>query len=297
MIHFRQYLYTDNLFTGDYLLVRELLLKLNKPTYPLGWWDHQVTRPSFSAEYLSKFGLWFDDEQLVAIACVEESLGNGILCVLDSHSQLINDMLDYAKGHLHDQGRLSLMIPDLDKGYQEAAARAGFIPTQERDTESIMQLDLKKLCYSLPNGFQIINMADNYNGVQFERVMRRGFSGSREERTLSASDILTIDRQFIRPFVNLDLQIAAVAPDKTFAAFCGLWYTKGSPTVFIEPVVTDPDYQRMGLGKAVLYEALKRCVKLGAESAVVLSSIQFYFNIGFRPNSTSTWWKMNKSQQ
>ena len=110
MIHFRNYRNTDHLFEGDFLLVRDFLLELNNPTYPFGWWDHQMTRPSFCAEYLSQFGLWLDNEQLVAIACVDESLGSGILCFQD-HS-LVSEMIDYAQNHLHDQGELSLLIPD-----------------------------------------------------------------------------------------------------------------------------------------------------------------------------------------
>jgi len=291
MIHFRTYQYTNNLFEGDFLLVREFLIKLNNPTYSVGWWDNKITGSS-DVEYLNKFGLWFEDNQLVAVAWTEDShLGTGLLCVKDDKRFLITEMVDYAQKHLHDNKQLSLLVPDLDKEYQDAVAKAGFLLTQERDTESIIMINQENLSYSLPDGFKVTSMADNYNAIQYERIMRRGFSENRDERTLSPSEISDIDRQFKRPFINLDLQIAVIAPDKTFAAFCGIWHTKESPMVCIEPVVTGPDYQKMGLGKAAVYEALLRSAKLGAESAVVYSAIQFYFSIGFRPNSTSTWWK------
>ena len=204
---------------------------------------------------------------------------------------LITEMVDYAQKNLHDNGKLSLLVPDLNKEYQDAVAEAGFVLTQERDTESIMVIDPNKLAYSLPEGFHTTSMADNYDAMQFERIMRRGFTDDRDERTPSQTEISNIDRKFKRPFINLDLQIAVISPDQSYAAFCGIWHTKESPMVCIEPVVTDPDYQRKGLGKAAVYEALQRSARLGAKSAVVYSSIQFYFNLGFRPNSTSTWWK------
>jgi len=291
MIHFRQYQHTENLFEGDFLLVRDFLLMLNNPTYSVGWWDCKITGSSDIA-HLSAFGLWFEDNQLIAVAWTEDScLGTGLLCVKNDKRFLIAEMVDYAQKHLHDRGRLSLLVPDLDKKYQNAVAKAGFVLTQERDTESIIVIGQNKLNYSLPEGFHVTSMADNYNAVQYERIMRRGFTEDRDERVLPLSEISNIDRQFKRPFVNLDLQIAITAPDNSFAAFCGIWHTKESPMVCIEPVVTDPTYQKRGLGKAVVYEALSRCAKLGATSAVVYSSIQFYFNIGFRPHSTSTWWK------
>jgi len=291
MINFRQYQYTNNLFEGDFLLVRDFLIMLNNPIYSVGWWDCKITGSS-DISYLGKFGLWFEDNQLVALAWTEDSgLGTGLLCVKDDKRFLITEMVDYAQKHLHDNGRLSLLVPDLDKEYQDAVANAGFLLTQERDTESIIVINQNNLNYNLPDGFHIASMADDYNAVQYERIMRRGFTENRDERILTPIEISSIDRKFKRPFINLDLQVAITAPDKSFAAFCGIWHTKESPMVCIEPVVTDPDYQKMGLGKAVVYEALSRCAKLGATSAVVYSSIQFYFNIGFRPNSTSTWWK------
>ena len=294
MITFRRYQYKDNLFEGDFLLVRDFLLELNNPTFSFGWWDYQKTCPSFHADDLNKFGLWFEGEQLVALACAEEDLGTGILIAKNGCQTLIGEMIEYAKENLHDNGKFSLMIPDSDKVYQTAAANAGFFPTQERDTDSIIQIDSKNLQYTLPEGFKIISMADDYNPVQFDRIMRRGFSGDMEERALSSDERKAIDRQFMRPLMNLDLQIAVVAPDESWAAFCGMWQTAESKTAFIEPVVTDPAYQKMGLGKAAVYEALSRCGKLGASSAVVFSSLQFYFRIGFHPNATSTWWKKSE---
>ncbi len=60
----------------------------------------------------------------------------------------------------------------------------------------------------------------------------------------------------IRPNVDLNLKVAAVAPDGTFAAYCGMWYDPEAGYAVIEPVATDPKYRKMGLGKA-LHTSLK----------------------------------------
>ena len=68
-------------------------------------------------------------------------------------------------------------------------------------------------------------------------------------------------------------------------------YDKKSKSALVEPVVTEPAYRKMGLGKASVLEGIKRCGELGAIRALVGSLQQFYYNIGFRPYATSTWWK------
>ena len=290
MIHHRQYRMADDLYTGDYLLVRDFLIRLGNPTYSFGWWDEQITRTSFQLDHLSKFRLWFDGDQMVALACIEVTLGDGILCTQSGYEYLFDDMILYAKENLDDRGSLSLLVPDLNEPYREAAARAGLVASQAGETDCVIQLDAMDLDYALPDGFRIASLRDNYDAFQIERIMRRAFSDDLEAFTLTPDEVAVVDRRFLRPFANLDLHIAVISPDQTYAAFCGLWQTKESAMAFIEPVATDPIYQKKGLGKAVVFEALKRCRDLGASSAVVFSSIPFYTSIGFRPNSTSTYW-------
>ncbi|GLC31833.1 GNAT family N-acetyltransferase [Clostridium omnivorum] len=95
----------------------------------------------------------------------------------------------------------------------------------------------------------------------------------------------------LRPNVDLNLKVAAVAPDGNFASYCGMWYDAEAGYAVIEPVATDPDYRKMGLGKAVVLEGIKRVGELGAKTAIVGSSQQFYYSIGLRPFKTSTIWR------
>ncbi|MCL2884708.1 MAG: GNAT family N-acetyltransferase, partial [Oscillospiraceae bacterium] len=76
------------------------------------------------------------------------------------------------------------------------------------------------------------------------------------------------------------------------AAYCGTWKDPASAVALVEPVATDPDYRMRGLGKAAVLEAVRRCGTRGAKQAYVGSSQQFYYNIGFRPALTSTWWEL-----
>jgi len=72
-----------------------------------------------------------------------------------------------------------------------------------------------------------------------------------------------------------------VAPDGEFASFAGTWYIAENRIAYIEPVATDPDHRRKGLGTAVVLEGLRRAAKLGATVAHVGSDQPFYRSMGF----------------
>ena len=58
----------------------------------------------------------------------------------------------------------------------------------------------------------------------------------------------------------------------------------------MEPVATDPDYSRLGLGKAPVLEGIRRCADLGAKEAFVGSDQLFYQAIGFRKVFNTACW-------
>ena len=51
-----------------------------------------------------------------------------------------------------------------------------------------------------------------------------------------------------------NLDIVAIAPDGQIGAFCIVWMDPVNKVGLFEPVGTHPDYQRKGLGKAVMVE-------------------------------------------
>ena len=72
------------------------------------------------------------------------------------------------------------------------------------------------------------------------------------------------------------------APDENLVSYCGLWYVPANELAYVEPVATDPDFRRRGLGSAAVREAIRRSAALGATRAVVGSGLEFYRAIGFR---------------
>ncbi len=84
------------------------------------------------------------------------------------------------------------------------------------------------------------------------------------------------------PNFRKDLNIVAEAPDGNFAAYAGFWFEGTNRYAYVEPVATDSDYRRLGLGRAVVLEGIRRCAELGATIAYVGSDQPFYLSFGFK---------------
>jgi mycothiol synthase len=85
------------------------------------------------------------------------------------------------------------------------------------------------------------------------------------------------------------LDIVAVAPDGHIGAFCIAWSDAVTRCGHFEPVGTHPDFQRKGLGKALLFGALQRLKELGMTHASVCTAenhtpaVALYQSVGFTP--------------
>ena len=84
----------------------------------------------------------------------------------------------------------------------------------------------------------------------------------------------------------------AVAPDGRMAAFCIFWLDAVNKVGLFEPVGTHPDFQRLGLGRALITDSLRRMQAAGMTRANVLAdapnaaAIALYQSCGFRISNT-----------
>jgi mycothiol synthase len=73
------------------------------------------------------------------------------------------------------------------------------------------------------------------------------------------------------PLYRRDLDMVAVCPDGSIAAFATAWFDDCARAGVFEPVATVPEHRRKGLGKALLLEGMHRLQYLGATRAYVAS--------------------------
>ncbi len=285
----------EKLYTNkDYLKVREFLFRINKeklqsPNFPWGRWEWMIGHGCLNDRYLHKIGIWEDNGEIVALATYESELGDGFFCLDERYASLKAGMLDFALTSLHKEGKFRAILGDRDREFQRIARRMGFWPT--RDVEHMAAIDISdSLHYSLPEGYSIVSMADDWKWEQYHRCMWRGFNHPGEPDP--SDDAIAVRKRMLSgPGVNPELVICVVAPDGNYVSHCGTWYMPGETYALVEPVATDPDYRKMGLGRAAVLEAVIRCGKLGAKQALVGSNQQFYYSIGFDPIHTETWWE------
>jgi mycothiol synthase len=129
-------------------------------------------------------------------------------------------------------------------------------------------------------------------GFHFLDKMQLEFAENRATAHFSAFEPSRMSPDYYRGFMNApsydpELDIVAVAPDGRFAAFAMGWADRELKISAFEPVGTHQDFQRKGLGTAVLREGMRRLKARGIETASVCCETDsagnraFYQNAGF----------------
>jgi ribosomal protein S18 acetylase RimI-like enzyme len=114
-------------------------------------------------------------------------------------------------------------------------------------------------------------------------------------RAVFESESMTVawrQRTLQHPHYQADLDLVIVDPTGELAAFCIAWFTpsgiEGRPSGQIEPLGVRADLRHLGLGRAILREAVRRCYTRGAEQVVVETdnyrdaAFALYESVGFR---------------
>lgn len=137
----------------------------------------------------------------------------------------------------------------------------------------------------LPAGYQVRGLAGRREVQKRAAASHAAFGSSRDFESYWPR----YARFMHSPVYNPDLDIVAVAPDGQVAAFCIVWPDPVTGVGLFEPVGTHPDFQRKGLGKAVVLEGLRRLKALGMTSALVCAESDnpaakaLYESAGFKP--------------
>jgi ribosomal protein S18 acetylase RimI-like enzyme len=292
-VQFRNY--TNNAgITEDYHKVRTFLLNLGYSEFTYARWDWMATHGCLDKSAVGRMGIWEDGGQIIGAAVFDCEPGTAYCLSLPEYAYLKKEMLLYSKDNLRKDGKFGIAIQDSDAGFQDIAGDLGFYATVQKENDSVFYLDKTSTAYQLPEGFHITSMKDTYDLYQYKRVLWKGFNHELKgegEFTFSAENKQEAEQEMIRPNTDLNLKVAAVSPEGNFVSYCGMWYDPKAGYAVIEPVATDPDYRRMGLGKAAVLEGIRRAGALGARIAFVGSSQQFYYSIGLRPFSTASIWE------
>jgi predicted N-acetyltransferase YhbS len=248
-------------------------------------WEYMHYHSYIKELDLSKIGIAEDDGEIVGVVHFEGQEGQIYFQVHPEQDSVKKSLLNYAeetfRGKSTKDGRacLALFINEHDTALEAMAKEHGFEKHPEFSEEhSRIVLDHPIPEVQLPEGFALQSLADENDFHKINQVLWRGFNHEGpppEEYVQSRKDMQKA------PNFRQDLNIVVVAPEGHFVSYSGIWYVEANRVGYVEPVATDPDYRRMGLGKAAVLECVRRVAALGAEVAWVGSGQEFYKAIGF----------------
>ncbi|MFN2190212.1 MAG: GNAT family N-acetyltransferase [Candidatus Promineifilaceae bacterium] len=282
----------------DFPGISDFLYSLYQPDNQDGnWlqpiWEYAYTHPWFDEESVSRIGLWKDNEAIVGVVLYESRLGEASLQVHPDYMHLKTEMMAYAEQHLTaltKDGKcyLKVYVKDFDRAFQRLVRSRGYERQQRLDWSMLKYAILEPFpAIQLPEGFRIKSLAEDNDLAKIDRVLWRGFDHPGEPPEESIEDRKKMQSG---PNFRKDLTMVVEAPNGFFVAFAGLWFDPVNDIGYVEPVATDPDYRRMGLGTAAVLEGIRRCGELGATAAFVGSDMAFYRAMGFQKLYTSKCW-------
>ncbi len=196
-----------------------------------------------------------------------------------SDKELLRAMVEYV---IKYDNAPSVKVNSKDVPLREVLREYSFAECDE--SNCVLEFDLNKnLQYPIPEGYEISREHFEIDNWKYQLVIHKGFDNDGIPEKWS-DELLTPSAHF-----NGDLKVFAINASKEYCSHCGIWYSHGE-TAYIEPVVTVPQCRKIGLAKAVVYEALRRVKKSGAKRAIVISDQNFYYRIGFEKSSKYDTW-------
>jgi mycothiol synthase len=280
----------------DWWKVRHLLVD----TYPItpsdfnweirrwdGWRNHRPDDSEYQ-QRKAQIRLWETDGGRLVGAAHPEDPGHLHLQLHPDYRHLEDEMIAWGEENLAvpaDDGqppRLNIFVFEYDAPRQRVLAARGY----EKMPWSFMSRRLRFGRWPLPTRV----IADGYTmrttrpggddsqriAVLLNAAFRRTIhSGPEVEHFMTTS-----------PSFRHDLDLAAVAPDGSFASYVGVTFEPINRYGIFEPVCTHPDHVQRGLAQTLMFEGLRRLQALGAVMAYVQSgdgvpANRLYDSIGF----------------
>ena len=286
----------------DYEAVGRFLIRIYQTDPPSNWlqprWEYAHSHPGMDRENLGKFAIWEHDGEIVAVVHYEGKMGVNYVQLDPRHPHLKREMLEYVVTHMVGELKAGkgayVFVDDRDSDFGVIAAELGFEPRSEHaEVTSLYAIpasfpEILVPDNPVPEGFRLQSLADDFDVAKVHRVMHRGFNYEGEP---PQDELEGRRRKLSVAGFRRDLTVVAVAPDGDYASYAGMWPVPGSTACMIEPVATDPDYRRMGLGTACVLESIRRCAQEGTTIAYVGSDQEFYLSMGFEIccGSTAYW--------
>ena len=246
-------------------------------------------------DWQNHIGVWEEGGRITGI-CNGEEGNNAYLQVRPGYEDLTADMLDFAEENIASYNvqrkRVLVVWSTESRPYlSEILTTRGYTRGEDGSYHNYLELD-KDYSPVLPEGYSFTDAWEVEDTLARYRVVNRAFNPEAEIPRVVSGSFLKMEQA---PLFRPDLEIMVKRDDGTLASFCVVWYDEQTGTGMFEPVGTHPDYRRLGLGKAMLIEGLRRLKDVGAGYAYVESfgddRKAFYNSAGFATFDKDWFWR------
>jgi predicted N-acetyltransferase YhbS len=274
----------------DYQPVSRFLIDVYEPTdQPFNWlqprWEYMHHHPFIDSVPLERILVVEDGGRIVGLAHPEDKLAFVYFQRAPGYDHILPAMFAHAdeffggRSIMLERHIIGLFIRGFDTELARLAESFGYecLP-RFRDGYSKYDLAHPIPETSLPAGYRIQSLAEENDQKKINNCLWRGFNheGDIPEDELNSPAVAQHAPNFRK-----DYTIVAAAPDGAYVSYAGIWHVPENRVAYVEPVATDPDHRRLGLGQACVLETLRRVQAAGAEVAWVGSHQPFYDAIGF----------------
>jgi mycothiol synthase len=256
----------------DYQRMRDLLVenyRLDRMIYNWGlgrldWWRYRFA--AGRAGWQADVRLWEDGADKLVGAVHPEAGSEAILDVHREYRHLEDEMYAWAEEHWRAARPAGAEARKVwatafagDEVRKAVLLRRGYTRATEYDYYRVRWLGEPLPRLGAPDGYGVRSVGGDNDLEQRVAVHNSAF----EQWPYTVEVHRGLQEA---PTYRPDLDLVAIAPDGTFAAFCIAWYDEHNRNANIEPVGTHVEFRRLGLAKAVVCEAMRRVKDLGGVS-------------------------------
>ncbi len=274
----------------DYERVNRFLVDAYEPGDAMAaWlqprWEYMHFHPNVDDVDLSRIAIAHRGGEMLGLIHPEHSMASVYLQARPGQYEAADLLIEHALANFGGRSKtlardvLGIYCSDSDPEIAELVATHGLEPAPEFDEPSSRFVVRGRIEQPpLPPGFGLESLEDNNDLAQINRVLWRGFN---HDGPAPVEGVEWRRRAQQAPNFNKALTMIVVAPNGDHVSFAGMWFDPVNRIGYVEPVATDPDYRRMGLGAAAVLASMQRVAVLGAEIIWVGSDQEFYKSLGF----------------
>lgn len=235
-------------------------------------WEWLRNAPCFEMFQLDKIGIWRESNEIVAsLQLISPWPGYVKVDNRSISEDLLLDIIRYAEdtfaGIEDNKKYLAIFVGEKENNLKKLLLQQDYkqLPNEYSTLQYILNGDIPHI--ELPEGFTVRVLSEVYDFDRLSQLIWEGFDYEGEVPKIDDEVNLLIKHAWLN--YNRDICSVVLAPDGSYASFCGFWYEDKTQTGYLEPMVTAKQYRKQGLGRAGVFNSLRILKSYGCKKVFV----------------------------